>query len=90
MTGLEEGAPSGGDPISKEPKNIFEPGNIIEDDDKAWDLEGIMTAKKVDTTGLRGKGRALKEKFHSASVEISLCMSAVVALAEQSLSLCLR
>lgn len=53
---------------------------IVEDDDKDWDLEGIMTADNVGASEVCGKICALHEKFCSGIVEVLATMLAVVAL----------
>lgn len=84
--GVEKAAPNGGCSVQEEPGEIVDPDVIIEDDDEDWDLMGIVTAKKVEINSLRGKMRALQEKFCSASVEVAADIIAVVALAELSLN----
>lgn len=46
---------SDGGSIQKEPKEIVNPDEIVEDDYDDWYHEVIMTVKKVKSSGLRGK-----------------------------------
>lgn len=41
-----------GGSINAEPGKIFEPDMIVENDAEDWYLEDIMTAEKVDASGL--------------------------------------
>lgn len=59
----------------------------VKNNDEDWDLDRIMTAEKVNAGGMRGKMRALQEKYCSANVEVPADMMAVVALPKQSLDL---
>lgn len=60
---------------------------IIENDDKGQDGEGILAAKDVDASGLRGIRRPLWEKCFSTGVEDHAEILAVVTMAERSLVL---
>lgn len=84
---VEEAAPGGGGLIQEEPGEIADSDMTGEVDDKDWDLEGIMTAEKVESSELQGKMRDLQEKYCSACLENSADMVAVVALAERCLDI---
>lgn len=60
---------------------------IVEEDDKYWDVEGIMTAKNAEASALRGKMHVLLEQSRSANVEVPSDMLGVIALAERCLDL---
>lgn len=66
---------------------LSNPIKLLKDEDQNTDLEGIMTAKEVDTKGLREKVCALRENCCSGSLEFSSDMFAVVALVKRSLKL---
>lgn len=44
---VEEAASSGSSSVQEETEEIFKPDVIVEDDDKGWDLEGIITVEEV-------------------------------------------
>lgn len=82
---VEEAAPSGVGSVHEKTGEIIKPDIIVEDDDENLDLESIMTAEEVKTSGLRGIMRALEGKCRSIRVEVSVHMMAVVAQAEKSM-----
>lgn len=67
---VEEVALSSSGLVHERTGEIFALDVIAKDDDKDWDLEGIMTAGKVEASELRSKMRALHEKCRSTSVEV--------------------
>lgn len=55
----EEVAPKGGGLIHEEAIEIVKSNTIVEDNDVNWALGSIMTAEKVEASGLRDRMRAL-------------------------------
>lgn len=84
---VENVAPSGGGEIHEEPKEIVESDVVVEDDDEDWDLVVIMTGEEVKASRLRGRMRALPEKYCLASIEAAAAILTVVAFSKQSLDL---
>lgn len=56
---IEKLAPCGGDSEYEESGKIVKPDVNIDDGNKDWNLECIMTAEEVEATGLQSKMRAL-------------------------------
>lgn len=52
--------PSGGGAIHEYPGKSAKPDVIIEDEDRDWILEDIMTAGEIETSEGRGKTSALR------------------------------
>lgn len=84
---VKAAAPSDGGSVQVKRGRIVEPDLDVADVGKDWDLEGIITAKEVETSKLRGNMRAFQGMCRAKSAEVSADMLAVVALAEQCLDL---
>lgn len=82
---VEEVTPSGDGPKQEESEKIIEPDEVVRNDDKNWDLEGIVMAEEVEASRLQEKLQALQEKCRSKSVDVPVDMFAMVALTQQSL-----
>lgn len=59
---VEEVAPEGRGIVHKEFGKICKSSVHVEDDDKAWGVEGIITAGETEDSGVHDKLRALLEK----------------------------
>lgn len=84
---VEEVALRGGALIHEEPWEILEPDEVVENEDKNCNLEGITMTEEIETSALRGKKRELQEKYCFTSIYVSSDMFAVVWIAERSLHL---
>lgn len=84
---VEEVVLKDGGPIHKQPGDIVKPDESVTDYDKDWVLEGIMTAKEIDTSGLPGNMRERQEKCSIGKIEVLSEMLAFIALVEQGLDL---
>lgn len=82
---VEKAVPSGGGLICEESEEIVEPDEIVVENDKDWDLVGIMTAVEVEFSRPRWKMRALQKNRRSKNVDGFADMLAVDLLAEQIL-----
>lgn len=59
---VEKVAPGIGGAISHESREHYGQDTFVEDNDKYWIFNIIMTAENVKASGLKGKVRALQEK----------------------------
>lgn len=66
---------------------FIQPNEVVKDDDKVWNVQGMVTAEGVKTSKPQERMRAQPEKCCSANVEIPAEILAVTALAEQNLDL---